>query len=129
MNRINPLRRFPTSFAALALLLGPLGCGMETHETPVAETPAMPSTVDGAPTMQPTPAPSSVSLDNDAAKVDREVQRTAGDVKEMVGDVKSDATKAVEGAESEAKKEAEKIKEDARKSAENALDNLLGAPK
>ena len=45
MNRINPLRRFPMTFAALALLVSPFGCGSETHTTPVAETPAMPATL------------------------------------------------------------------------------------
>jgi uncharacterized protein YjbJ (UPF0337 family) len=127
MNRLNPLRLFPTSFTALALLLSPLGCGSETHETPIAETPALPATVDGSATMQ--PAPSSVTIDPGVAKVDREIERTAGDVKEMVGDVKSDARKAAESAEREVKKEGEAIKEDARKSAESALDNLLGTPK
>jgi uncharacterized protein YjbJ (UPF0337 family) len=132
MNMINPLRRFPMTFAALALLVSPLGCGSETHETPVAETPAMPSAVDGSATTTPASiadiAPSQ-TRDPEAGKIDEEVRRTAGDAKEVVGDVKGDVKNAVEGAEHKAEKEAKAIEEEARKEAEKALDNLLPSPK
>ena len=132
MNMINPLRRFPTTFAALALLVSPLGCFSETHTTPVAETPAMPATSDGGVVTSAMPSPEFVAphaVDHEAIKIDQEVHRTAGDVKEEAVDVKREAEGEVKKAGEAAEKDAKEIEEEARKAAEKALDNLLPNPK
>ena len=144
MDMTRTLRRFPMTFAPLALLVGPLGCGSDSPSTPVAEAPAVPTTVDGAATARPAVAntlptpvdpatfPPMKPLPEPPApfgQVDRDVQRTAGAVKDEARDAKGGVEKAVQDAKDEADRRAKALGNDARKAAEDALDNLLGSPK
>ena len=140
MDMIKTLRRFPMSIASLALLLGPLGCGSDSPSTPVAEVPALPYVKDDVATSQPSPVapapmPSTAgfetpgNLDQAARTVDRDVQRTAGAIKDEARDAKGEVKKAIEDAKHEADHRTEALGNDARKAAEAALDNLLGNPK
>jgi hypothetical protein len=109
MMMLNNLRRVSLSFAALALVVAPIGCNSDAPPSAVVE-------VNPAPTHTSVPI-----LDKVEGEVDRDIRQTAGEVKHEAEDVK----KAVEDDKHDLKATEENIK----KSTEGAVENVTGEPK
>ena len=135
MNRLLMPGRFSMSFAALALLVVPFGCGSETHTT--VEVPTPPTVVVEAPPVpiSPSSAPAEMpgtfdqAVRQTAGELKHDAEKDAADAKKEVRDAEGDVKRAVGEVEGEAKDKAKELEAEARKSAENELDRLLPPPK